>query len=152
MSVHRLVGFETRRGDGYAVGSWLEMNDAEISRTVGRGSLFSVGCIFDDSDGCAADDGARGIDHRASHGAIDGRLGAGDRGNQSAKQDQQGEDTESRSLGHLALLKIGVVLLMLICNRVRDWGRSRVMYPHPRRVFVPALSQVTDKIWQNSFT
>src|ERR1700692_4441439 len=108
--VYRFVWLETRRGNGHAVGSWLQVNDAEIPGTVDLGSLFCVGRVVDNGDGCAADDGARGIKHRAADGAIDGRLGARALGYQHAKQDQQGEDTEPRSLGHLALLK--------------NWGRS----------------------------
>ena len=59
------------------ISSWLQVNDAEIPGTVGPGSLFCIGRVVDNSDGCAADDGVRGIDHGAAHGAIDGRLGAG---------------------------------------------------------------------------
>ncbi len=95
---------------------------AEIPVTVGLGSLLCIGPIVDDDDGSAANDSARGIDHRASYSAIDGRLGVGIRGNQGANQDQQGEHTESRSLKHLALLKIGVVLLLDV-NQYR--GRAR---------------------------
>src|SRR5450631_870003 len=108
--VYRLVWLETRRGNGHAVGSWLQVNDAEIPGTVGFGSLLCIGSIVDNGDGSTADDGVRGIDYRAPDGAIDGRLGAGGRGNHSAKQDQQGEDTDSINLGHLALFK--------------NWGRS----------------------------
>src|ERR1700761_7330021 len=85
--IDRFVGLETRRVNGHGVGSRLEVNDTEIPVTVGLGSLLCVGSIVDDSDGRAADDGAGGVDHGASYGAIYGSLGVGIRGNQDTKQD-----------------------------------------------------------------
>ena len=112
---------------------------------VGLGSLFRIGCILVHGDGCAADDGARGIDDCASHGSIHGRLGTGYRGDQRAKQSQQGEETKSRSWLHLALLKIGVDLLLDVVQRTGRAGIAGAVSA-PRKVLLTALSQVSDKI------
>jgi hypothetical protein len=69
------------------------VNHTEISRTIGRGSLFSVGVVLEDGYLSAAHDGARSIDHSASYGTVDGCLSTGDRDNETAEQGQKGEDT-----------------------------------------------------------
>jgi hypothetical protein len=101
------------------------MNDAKIARTVGCGRLLRVGCVVDNGDGSATDDGAGRIDHCASYRAIDSRLGVAVGSHQGTKQDQQGEHTESSSSKHLALLKIGVVLLLDV-NQYRGRARSGI--------------------------
>jgi hypothetical protein len=91
--VHRFVGLEAGRRDGYTIGPRLEVNDAEISRIIGRGDLFRVGGVFKDGYLRAAHDSARSIDYCTSHGTVDGCLSTGDRDNETAEQGQKGEDT-----------------------------------------------------------
>ena len=88
------------------------MNNAEVPGTVGRGGLFSVGCIRYDGDGCAADDGTRSIDDRASDGSIHGSLRMRDRGNQSADRVSRAKRRNRAVCCIWALLKIWVFVLL----------------------------------------